>query len=89
METQKPPEFCQIRQTKLSPYRFGPIRKNSPKNWGTARNIFCPSDDFQIRQNCRNMEKKTEENGHLVTLGSPHTSARFNYDSTTVSNLVD
>jgi hypothetical protein len=51
METQKLPEFCQIRQTKMKLCRMDRIRKKSNKNWETARNIFCLSDNFQICQN--------------------------------------
>jgi hypothetical protein len=35
------------------------IRQKSARNWEPARNIFCPPDDFQIRQNCPNLAEKT------------------------------
>jgi hypothetical protein len=49
----------QIRQTKINPYKIGQIRQKSARNWESARNIFCPPDDFQIRQNFANLAEKT------------------------------
>jgi hypothetical protein len=58
-DTKKPPEFRQICQAKIKLCRIGQIRQKSARNWEPARNIFCPLDNFQIRQNCRNLAEKT------------------------------
>jgi hypothetical protein len=50
---------ARIRQTKTNPYKIGQIRQKSARNWESARNIFCPPDDFQIRQNFANLAEKT------------------------------
>jgi hypothetical protein len=55
----KPARIRQIRQTKTNPYKIGQIRQKSARNWESARNIFCPPDDFQIRQNFANLAEKT------------------------------
>jgi hypothetical protein len=49
----------QIHQTKTNSYKIGQIRQKSARNWESARNIFCPPDDFQIRQNFANLAEKT------------------------------
>jgi hypothetical protein len=58
-ETQKPPEFRQICQTKINLCKIGQIRQKSARNWEPARNKKFPPDNFQIRQNCPNLAEKT------------------------------
>jgi hypothetical protein len=48
-----------IRQTKPKPCKIGQIRQKSVRNWQSARNIFYPPDNFQIRQNFTNLAVKT------------------------------
>jgi hypothetical protein len=50
---------ARIRQTKTNPCKIGQIRQKSARNKEPARNIFCPPDDFQIRQNFPNLAEKT------------------------------
>jgi hypothetical protein len=40
-------------------YKIGQICQKSARNWQSARNIFCPPDDFQIYQNFVNLAEKT------------------------------
>jgi hypothetical protein len=50
---------ARIRQTKPKPCKIGQTRQKSARNWQSARNIFYPKDDFQIRQNFANLAEKT------------------------------
>jgi hypothetical protein len=58
-ETQNPPEFRQICQTKINLCKIGQIHHKSTRNWEPARNKKFPLDNFQIRQNCPNLAEKT------------------------------
>jgi hypothetical protein len=55
----KDSKTARIRQTKTSLCKIGQIRQKSARNWEPARNICCPPDDFQIRQNFPNLAEKT------------------------------
>jgi hypothetical protein len=46
-------------QTKTNPCKIGQIRQKSARNKESARNIFCPPENFQIRQNCTYLAEKT------------------------------
>jgi hypothetical protein len=50
---------ARIRQPNTKQYKIGQIRQKSARNWESARNIFYPPDNFQIRQNCPNLAEKT------------------------------
>jgi hypothetical protein len=50
---------ARIRQTKTNLCKIGQIRQKSARNLESARNIFCPPDDFQIGQNFANLAEKT------------------------------
>jgi hypothetical protein len=55
----KPPESARSVKQKQTYAKLVKIRQKSARNWKPARNIFCPPDDFQIRQNCPNLAEKT------------------------------
>jgi hypothetical protein len=55
----KDSKTAKIRQTKTNPCKIYQIRQKSARNWETTGNIFCPPEDFQIRQNFANLAEKT------------------------------
>jgi predicted membrane protein len=50
---------AKIRQKKPKPCKVDHMRQKSARNWQSAKNIFYPSDNFQIRQNFANLAVKT------------------------------
>jgi hypothetical protein len=81
-ETQKPPEFRQICQTKINLCKIGQIRQKSARNWEPAKNKKFPPDNFQIRQNCPNLAEKTAiwqrwPHGQETKKRAPLSVARF------------
>jgi hypothetical protein len=72
---------ARIRQPNTKQYKMGQIRQKSARNWESARNIFCPLDNFQIRQNCPNLAEKTAIWQRCMVVSTQQRASQFKLQS--------